>query len=106
MQSFEQAAIKVEREKEFDALKATIENAFSAEKVEGFLKRLSREGVRVRDWDGVVGKALLDKDGKASKLYQELTVSDQAQMREFYLSRLEEVDQKLRTKFHRIYQYY
>ena len=33
-------------------------------------------------------------------------VSDQAQMREFYLSKLETVDQALRHKFKKLYQYY
>jgi hypothetical protein len=42
----------------------------------------------------------------AQKLYQALTVSDQAQMREFYLSRVEEVEPALRTKFQRLYRYY
>ena len=47
----------------------------------------------------------LGKQG-AQKLYQALTVSDQAQMREFYLSKLEGVDVALRHKFRKLYQYY
>jgi hypothetical protein len=39
-------------------------------------------------------------------LYEALPVSDQAQMREFYLSRLESVEVALRHKFKRLYQYY
>jgi hypothetical protein len=39
-------------------------------------------------------------------LYQALTVSDQAQLREFYLSRIEEVAPALRTKFQQLYRYY
>jgi hypothetical protein len=39
-------------------------------------------------------------------LYAALPVSDQAQMKEFYLSRVEEVDSALRTKFQKLYQYY
>ena len=31
---------------------------------------------------------------------------DQAQIKEFYLSKIEEVDAELRTKFHKLYQYY
>ena len=42
----------------------------------------------------------------AQKLYQALTVSDQAQMREFYLSKVEEVDPVMRTKFQQLYRYY
>jgi hypothetical protein len=43
---------------------------------------------------------------KAQQLYQGLPVSDQAQMREFYLSKLEGVDIALRHKFKKLYQYY
>ncbi len=39
-------------------------------------------------------------------LYQALTVSDQAQMREFYLSKIEEIEPTLRHKFRKLYQYY
>jgi hypothetical protein len=42
----------------------------------------------------------------AQELYQSLTLSDQAQMREFYLSKLEGVDSALRHKFKKLYQYY
>jgi len=42
----------------------------------------------------------------AWQLYQALPVSDQAQMREFYLSRLEGIDATLRHKFKKLYQYY
>lgn len=107
---FEQATIGVEREKEFGELRSAIERAFSNEKVETFLKRLQRGNVRVRDWQLVLS-VLETIAGSASGetlrgLYEKLTVSDQAQIREFYLSRVEEVDPKLRTKFHKIYQYY
>jgi hypothetical protein len=107
---FEQATISVEREKEFAGLKSAIKRAFSPEKVETFLKRLQRGNVRVRDWESVLG--VLEKVGGSQPgetlqgLYTKLTVSDQAQIREFYLSRVEEVDPRLRTKFHKIYQYY
>ena len=42
----------------------------------------------------------------AQQLYQSLPVSDQAQVREFYLSRLEGVAVELRYKFRKLYQYY
>jgi hypothetical protein len=106
---FEQATIGVDREKEFEELKSAIGRAFSNEKVETFLKRLQRGNVRVRDWQSVLG--VLEKIAGSPRetlqgLYGKLTVSDQAQIREFYLFRVEEVDSKLRTKFHKIYQYY
>ena len=69
---------------------------------------------RVRDLDGVLSKKVVEKiDGALAKsgrtaqgLYQELSVSDQAQMREFYLSKLEAVDIALRHRFKKLFQYY
>jgi hypothetical protein len=110
--AFEQAAIKVQREAEFAQLQAAVEQAFLPEKVERFLKRLDSKSVRVRDFDGVLAaRALEDAAGspadlKAWQLYQALPVSDQAQMREFYLSKLEGIDPAMRHKFKKLYQYY
>ena len=42
----------------------------------------------------------------AQKLYQALTVSGQAQVREFCLSKGEEVDSRLQTSFQQLYRYY
>ena len=42
----------------------------------------------------------------ARKLYEMLPTSDQAQMREFYLSKIEEVDPALRAKYQKLYRYY
>jgi hypothetical protein len=107
--SFEQAVLKVEREREFAELKNAIGRAFAADQVEKLLKRLAREKVRIRDWDSVLARGVLDEGGpevRARSLYDLLPVSDQAQIREFYLFQLEEVSPKLRARFHRLYQYY
>jgi len=112
--SFEQAVIKVEKESEFEELKSAIVRAFAPDKVETFLRQLKKQSLRVRDWDAVLAKELLGKidetlmhSGKtAGQLYEQLTVSDRAQIREFYLFQVEEVDPNLRAKFHKIYQYY
>ena len=106
--AFEQATIKVEKEKEFEELKAAIERAFRPEAVEKFLKQVKSKGLRVRDFDSVLSRKILDKElgSSAHSLHQVLTVSDRAQMREFYLSKLEGVEQALRHRFKRLYQYY
>jgi hypothetical protein len=108
---FEQGAIKVEKEREFGDLKAAIEKVFAADRVAKYLKALNGGGIRVRDLDAVfaadaIDRAAGDKAGTARSLYGALPVSDQAQMREFYLSKIEEVDPALRARFHRLYQYY
>ncbi len=109
--AFEQATIKVEKVEEFGKLQAAVEQAFLPGKAERFLKQLDRKGIRVRDFDGILAARLLedvagDAGLNAQQLYQGLPVSDQAQMREFYLSKLEGVDVALRHKFKKLYQYY
>jgi len=108
---FEQGTIKVEKEHEFDDLKAAMEKAFAADRVAKYLKELDRRNIRVRNLDAVfaadaIDRAAGDKIGTARLLHDSLPVSDQAQIREFYLSKVEEVDPALRAKFHKLYQYY
>jgi len=113
--SFEQATIKIEKQQEFAKLQAAVEQAFLPEKAERFLKQLDRKGIRIREFDAVLSSRVLEDAvaGSAAgsglsawQLYQALPLSDQAQMREFYLSKLETVDTKLRHKFKKLYQYY
>jgi hypothetical protein len=109
--SFEQSVIKVENEREFGDLKAGMEKAFAADQVSRYLKGLESRKIRVRDLDaifaaGAIDRVTGDKAGTARSLYGSLPVSDQAQIREFYLSKLEEIDPAVRAKFHKLYQYY
>ena len=108
--AFEQAAIKVEKEREYARLQAAIEQAFLPEKVERFLKRLDRKGIHVRDFDAVLAQRVLEGFGEAGlnarQVYESLPVSDQGLMREYYLSKLEGVDTALRHRFKKVYQYY
>jgi hypothetical protein len=108
--AFEQAAIKVEKAQEYAKLRGAIEQAFSPEKAEQFLKQLDRKGIRVRDVDAVFGKKMLDGFGElglnVQQVYQALPLSDQGLIRELYLSKLEGVDAPLRHKYRKVYQYY
>ncbi|HEX8817473.1 MAG TPA: hypothetical protein VF753_18405 [Terriglobales bacterium] len=112
MAGFEQAVIRIEKEQEFQDLKGAVDRALSSDKAEQFLKRLESGSIRIRDFDAVVVKGVLDRVGavaggkKTIDLYNALTVSDRAQLREFYLSRIEEIDAKLRARFQKIYRYY
>ncbi len=110
---FEQAAIKIEKQQEFAKLQGLVEQAFVPGLVERFLKQLDRKAIRVRNFDEVLASRLMEESALAAKselsawqLYQALPLSDQAQMREFYLSKLETVDTALRHKFKKLYQYY
>jgi glutamine synthetase adenylyltransferase len=107
---FEKAAIKVEKAQEYAKLQAAIEQAFVPDRVEQFLKQLDRKGIRIRNVDAVLAQRVLERFGeselKAQELYRALPLSDQAQIRELYLSKLEGVDTALRHKFKKLYQYY
>jgi hypothetical protein len=108
--AFEQATIKVEKESEFGELKAAITRAFAAENVEKYLKKMASAGLRIRDFDSVLAKRVLEQvgalSGSAQELYAVLTLTDQAQMKEFYLSKIEEASPELRARFQKLYQYY
>ena len=111
---FEQAARRIEKETEFEELRSAITRALGADKAGKFLKQVQSSNSRVRDLEAVLGRGVLEKvdevlskSGKTAQgVYASLPVSDQAQMREFYLSRIEEVDPKLRAKFQKLYSYY
>ena len=107
--AFEQATIGVVREREFRELKEAIEKCVSGEAAT-FLKTLSGSRVQVRNFEAVLAANALDvaagkKAGTAQALYEALPVSDQAQVREFYLSKIEGIDLALRAKFSKLYQY-
>ena len=106
---FERAAIPVEKEKEFAELRSAIEKAFAAERVEKFLAALKSKGVRIRDFETVLARGLLERTSpelkglRAEALYQALTLADKGQMREFYLVQVEQAPRELRRKFHHVY---
>ncbi len=87
---------------------------FASADVEKFLRLLQRKNVPIRDFHRVVREKLLEQSDatwhaaarRRSSLYDALPVSDQAQMREFYLTTLEAVEAGLRNKFNKLYRYY
>jgi len=111
---FQQAGIDIERREEFAQLQTALERVFGPQGVEGFLKLLKRKEVPIRDFDRVLREKLLEqsdrelaKSGRsAQQWYYALSVADQAQVREFYLTALEAVDFPLREKFKQLYRYY
>jgi hypothetical protein len=108
---FEQATLKVENEQAFGTLKASLDQVFAADRIAKFLKKLSGQNIRIRDWDSVLAAGTIDviagSDlGAARSVYEGLPVSDQAQIRELYLSRIEQVDRALRERFSKLYRYY
>ena len=112
--AFQQAGISIEKLEEFAQLQSALQRVFDRQNVESFLRLLQRKKVPIRDFDRVLNERLIEavdsalaKGGKRAKqLYDELSLSDRAQIREFYLTALEEIDLPLREKFNKLYRYY
>ncbi len=112
--AYQQAQIAVTKTAEFEQLKAAFDRVFSSSALEKFYGKLQSRTIPVREFEKILALAIpeavdgtLAKSGTtARKLYESLTVSDQALMREFYLERIEKVDRKVREKYQKIYQYY
>jgi len=111
---FQQPALSVEKLEEFAQLQSAMDRIFAAASVERFLRLLRQKGIPIRDFDRVLSEKLLEKSdpalaksGKSARQwYDAVSVSDQAQIREFYLTALEAVDLPLREKFKQLYRYY
>jgi hypothetical protein len=112
--AFQQAGLKVEKLVEFEQLQSALNRVFDSHAVERFLRLLQRKGVPIRDFERVIRERLLEaaddglaKGGKSAKqLYEALSVGDQAQIREQYLTALEDIDLPLREKYSKLYRYY
>ncbi len=102
--NFDQPVLAVVDPQAFDAVRVAIADAFSAARVESFLRSLDRQHLRIRDFEIVLGKGLLGNAAKTE--YAPLGNGDQGQIREFYLASLERVSPGLRAKFFKLYAYY
>ena len=110
MPTFEQATIPIDNREVFEVLRGVYESLFSTE-IEGFLKAVRKKGLLIRHYEAVLASGAMEKASRtlqqmgttARALYEALPTSDQAQVREFYLVRLEQVDEAIRCKFHQVY---
>jgi len=108
---FQQAGIKVEKQQEYQQLCGAIERAITPHGAEEFLKQLSKTGLKARQFERVLERRVLEKADRqlaasglaALQLWNALTLPDQAQAREFYLERIEQVDNALRAKYRKAY---
>ena len=101
--TFVQATIPVQNAEAFGKLKAKLEASFAAGSVERFLKAMSSSGLRAREFEALLEKGVMGAEAKQA--YSELPLSDQAQIREHFLTRVEEVAPELRAKFRELYRY-
>jgi len=110
MPTFEQATIPIDNAEVYGLLRGVFESLFSAE-IESFLKAVRRKGLLIRHYEAVLAGGAMEKASRTLKqmgtraraLYEALPMSDRAQVREFYLVRLEQVDEATRRKFHQVY---
>jgi hypothetical protein len=102
--TYEQPALPIADPKTYSAVRSTIEASFSTGRVPDFLKSLDRGGLRIRDFESVLGQGLLGVNTKSE--YNRLDHGDQGQIREYYLASLERVAPELRQKFFKLYAYY
>jgi hypothetical protein len=104
---YEQAGIAIQSA-EFTKLKDIVERALTVN-AEKFLGSVESNGLLIRQYEEILNKGLLNKAvsgmESAKELYGKMPASDQGQMREFYLTRLEQVDTALRQKYKKIYRY-
>ena len=101
---FEQAPIAVRNEEEYGRLHATIDAAFDGRDVDVLLSKVTRAGLRIRDFEGVLRRGFLGRE--APGLYDALPVSDQGLTRERYLRLVEKVPADLRQRYLKVYAYY
>jgi hypothetical protein len=110
MPTFEQATIPVDNKEVYDLLRGVFENLLSVE-IESFLKAVRKKGLLIRHCEDVLASGAMEKASRTLKqmkmtaraLYESLPTSDQCQIREFYLVRLEQVDEATRRKFYQVY---
>ena len=101
---FEQAPIAVQDQQGFTRLHGMIDAAFDSREVDILLSKVTRAGLRIRDFESVLAKGLLG--GEAPALYRSLPVSDQGLTRERYLWLVEQVPADLRARYLKAYAYY
>ncbi|WP_263355508.1 hypothetical protein [Acidicapsa ligni] len=101
---FEQALFAVQNEQGFQQLASRIDAACATNRADLFLSTVAAKKLRVRQFELILDKGLLGKDGP--DLYKALPMSDQALIREKYLARIEKIPVELRQRFLKVYAYY
>jgi hypothetical protein len=101
---FQQGLIPIQNPAVYEPVKAAVEAAFAPPSVRGFLQRVARAKLRVRAFEQVLEQGCLGEVAKSG--YAQLSDSDRGQIRELYLSLVEQVPQDLRGNFLKIYAYY
>jgi hypothetical protein len=105
---FEQAEIAVQKQETFAALKSRVEAVLAPDQIDAFMKGVAQAGFPIRQWEKLLSSGLLDKQGSnltAKQMYADLSDSDKGLMREFFLTRIEQVPDAVREKHSKVYRY-
>ena len=105
--TFEQANLPVLDEQGSSALRSMIETAVEVN-TEKFLDSMQHFGLKIREFEKALHKGLLERAAGVSGMsavYAKLPMSDQAQMRELYLTKVEDIEESLREKYKKLYRY-
>ena len=110
MMTFTQAPIAIENEHAYGELKSILTSALISANVEEFLQAVGSSGCRIREFESVLRAKVFDKfvasgAKTVQQLYSELSLSDQGQFREYYLTRIEEIDGNFRAKYKNLFRY-
>jgi hypothetical protein len=111
---YEQPKLEIQSKPVYEVLYSALERVLAPATVERFLRKLENRGLKARSFEPMLAAKVLEQlderlagSGKAaSQWYAELPAPDQGQLREFYLTAIEAVDQGLREKYAKIYRYY
>jgi len=107
---FQQAQIQIEKQQEYQQLRCAIERAIAPATAAEFLKQVQKAGLKVRNFDGVVDRKVLERcdptlaaGASARELYGLLGLPEQSLIREFYLERIEQISGPEREKYRQLY---
>jgi hypothetical protein len=106
--AFQQATIEPQKQETVAALKVRIDSVLEPANIDAFMKGVIRAGFPIRQWDKLLSAGLLDKKDSsltAKQLYAELGDTDRGLVREFYLTRIEQVPDAIREKYSKVYRY-
>jgi|SRR5437868_390019 len=107
---YTQALIEIENPALVTELKSAIENALIA-RADEFLHLVKRFGLKVRQFEQLLQQHVFGQlpgtqtNRPCEDLYRELGPSDQGLVREFYLTKIEEVPVDLRAKYSKLFRY-
>jgi|SRR5579872_5833435 len=104
---YQQATIPVVDTQAFTALRGMIEAALG-EHAEKYLGSMAHFGLNIREFEKAIEKGIIERavgQSGSHTMYGKLPVTDQGQLREFYLTRVDEVDSDLKEKYKKLYRY-